>query len=188
MTAKVTKKVTKKAPQDRKPKTTGRTTQPRVKPEVTSASEWKKASEGRELELPSGNVCLARNPGLEAFIRQGFIPDSLLPLVNRALEGDEVGEQEARAAVQEDPENLEKMFATIDAVVLHCVIKPKVEPVPAQVRSEGGELADAPRNPDFLYVDDVDFQDKSFIFQWAVGGTHDLETFRRGQEAGLANL
>ncbi len=64
-----------------------------------------------------------------------------------------------------------------DAVLLHVVIEPHVLPVPPPEEA---------RDPDGLYVDDVDLEDKVFLFNWAVGGTADVEAFRKEQADNLA--
>lgn len=138
-------------------------------PEVTSAKAWKqKTSTGTPLVVPSGNTCLVRTPGMQVFIKQGLIPNSLMPIVQEAM-------NKGRAPKNMDfdtdknPELLNEMMDLMDAVTVYCVIEPKVEPAPA---------SEDQRDEDTLYVDEVDFNDKMFIFQFAVGGTSDLAKFR----------
>jgi hypothetical protein len=38
------------------------------------------------------------------------------------------------------------------------------------------------RDPELLYVDEVDEDDKNFIMSWAFGGTSDLEKFREAKD------
>ncbi len=141
-------------------------------PKPTPASQWKKASAGTPLQVPSGNTALVRSSGMQIFLTKGLIPNSLLPIVRQAMSGKQV---DLKAEdITED--QLADMVMLFDAIVVHCVIEPTVLPVPA----EGEE-----RDPEALYVDDVDFDDKMFIFQWVVGGTRDLEQFRKEQAAGV---
>lgn len=74
--------------------------------------------------------------------------------------------------------------------------KPVWEEIPQDERlsDEVPEEIDGEPNPLYrseedcpIYTDEVDQDDKTFIFQWAVGGTADLETFRREQAATLAS-
>lgn len=176
---------------------------------ATSAKEWKKKEEGYELEVPSGNTCLVRRPGPQVFMQAGNIPNSLLahilPLLEDAqkkgAEGDKTPLPEAALAemqkdILDDPQKLQDMFAMVDRVALQCVIEPVVLPVPLWTATdfEGqlcteemiGQQALSKKMADNLYVDDVDFEDKIYIFNFAVGGTADFERFRLGTETLVA--
>ena len=166
------------------------------KKKPTSAKQWKKAAGNTpvELELPSGNVCLARAPGMQAFVEAGLFPNSLLQVVTKALESGEteLDPEAMMKSIVGDGSDASAMVKNItqlaDKVVLHCVVEPKV--LPATVpdpREPGGlrVLSEAERDPEELYVDEVDFDDKLFIFNWAVGGTARLENFREGPQAGV---
>lgn len=147
---------------------------------VTPVSQWKKKTEPVPLDLPSGNTCLVQPVGMEAFIKQGFIPNSLLPIVQKSLAAgeagrpDEINAGEMMAEALQDPEKLRDIFDVADAVTVYCVVEPKVHPVPED---------DSSREEDKLYVDEIDFDDKMFIFQYAVGGSRDLEAFRAATAA-----
>lgn len=131
---------------------------------ATSANQWKKAT-AIELTLPSGNVALCRRPGLKAFIVSGKVPNTLMPMMKGALAGQKL--DPSKMEITEDM--VADMVQLLDIVVVDCVIEPNVRPVPV-----GG----AERDPEELYIDEVDDEDKNFIFQWAVGGTADIEKFR----------
>jgi hypothetical protein len=146
--------------------------------QVTSASAWRKAAtfEPAPLELPSGNVALVRVPGAQAFLTQGLIPNALLPLVQEVIERAEKGkkmtQKDQDKLLEEmirDPEKLNQVFEMADAVTLHCVVDPQLLPVPEENED---------RDPDSLYVDEIDTEDKLFIMQVAMGGSKDLERFR----------
>jgi len=146
------------------PKSQGsRTTQKKT----TSASDWKKKKNfGVELRVPSGNVCLVRPVGLEAFISQGLIPNALMPIIQESMKTGESPE------LTEDMVSAEMMAAMVklfDSVTVYVVQQPTVHPAP-----KPGEE----REEDLLYVDEVDLSDKMFIFNFAVGGTRSLEGFR----------
>jgi hypothetical protein len=154
--------------------------------QITSPTDWKTSGEselpaGLPLGLPSGNTCLVQPIGAEAFISNGLIPNNLLPIVadsiDRAIKGKEESEEEVNKRMMDlakEPGYLEAVFKMADDVTLFCVLSPKVEPVP--VIDESGEAPD--RDPEKLYVDQVDIDDKLFIMQFALGGTRDLERFR----------
>ena len=157
----------------------GRTTppKPKVSTTPTSASAWKaKSQEGTPLVVPSGNTCLVRAVGLQVFVRQGMIPNGLMPIVNDAIKKGQVPTDQ-EFDLEDNPEMIDEMMTLMDEVTVYCVVEPAVELVP--VDDEGNALHYSLRDPDTLYVDEVDFQDKVFIFQYAVGGTADLTKFRQ---------
>lgn len=147
---------------------------------TTSPKEWKGKRTALDLELPSGNVCKVQVVGAQAFLRAGTIPNSLLPIVTQALEQAQKGKTQKLDSeaimreVAQDPKKLTEIFEMADAVTVMTVIEPRVEPVP--VADESGEVPE--RDPELLYVDDVDDEDKFFIMQFAMGGSRDLERFR----------
>lgn len=160
---------------------------------VTPVSEWKSAkTKGHALKVPSGNVALVRNPGMQAFLRAGLIPNSLMPLVTEALERGKPPSPDVLGERLKNLEVIDDMMQAIDSVTIFCVIEPKVTAVPTELTVGGDQISipigDPRRNEDLLYVDEVDEEDKMFIFNWAVGGTRDLERFRQERENGMASI
>lgn len=171
----------------------------------------KSRPQGGELKVPSGNTCLVRKPeGLQAFMAKGMIPNTLLPIIKQALDGKETTGKELAEAATNDKEFLGALFDLADQVVVETVIEPEVTAVPVfgpEHVSEHCKKKDIgkPIPPghvlrhinencptieshneddcecDVLYVDEVDFMDRMFIFNYAVGGPKDLERFRDGQ-------
>ena len=148
--------------------------------QVTDVATWKKKhSQGGLVDLPSGNKCRLRNPGMQAFLKMGFIPDSLTGLVTKALKtGKEADEAEILEALS-DEQKMDELFDLYDRITIYCFVDPKVHEVPED---------DEDREDDKLYVDEIDFEDKVFIFQWAVGGTRDLHRFREQQNAAVERV
>ncbi len=140
---------------------------------VTEVSVWKKNTQGVELTVPSGNVALVRPVGMQVFIQKGMIPNSLMPIVKGALAK---GKVDKSFYDELDEKLLADVIELMDAITCYCVVEPKVIPAPPE---------DEERNPNLLYVDEVDMEDKTFIFQFAVGGTKDLESFRDKQDSEL---
>lgn len=151
--------------------------------QVTSPKDWKKKSTNRPLELPSGNTALVRAPGLQVFIEQGFIPNSLMPIVSKAIKK---GKPPKMDELTVSKETLTELVQMADEVCLYCVVEPPVNPVPKD--EEGNTIPSHKRDEDTLYVDEVDMEDKMFIFQFAMGGTANLERFRKGLEADMDPL
>jgi len=157
-------------------KTTGRTTPKGTQPRKgapsgpTSAAAWKsKSAEGTLLTVPSGNTCLVKPIGLAAFMKKGVIPNGLIPLIQDSIKKGGVPEDVNIESILEDEGKLQQILELADSICVDAVLDPKVAPAPA----EGED-----RDPNVLYVDEVDFNDKMFIFNFVVGGTADLEQFR----------
>jgi hypothetical protein len=142
-----------------------------VAQEPTSVSSWKKA--GHDFAVPSGNVCRVRRRSLDVFLKTGRIPNSLMPWVQKAIQG------KAETDINKEDLSIDQvkdMMEFIDIVVLDTVLEPKVYPVPP----DGEE-----RDPELLYVDEVDFDDKAAIFEFSVKG---VGRFKSGYEEPTAAM
>lgn len=144
---------------------------------ASPVSSWKQKTP--LLELPSGHRVEVFNPGLKTFLVNGSIPNSLMTLADKALKNGQPLEQDQLDALVNDPQKIADMLKMVDVIAMGVVINPKLHPVP-----ETG----ADRDPDLLYVDEMDDEDKLFIFQWATGGTRDLERFRSELAGSLAGF
>lgn len=144
---------------------------------TTQVKDWKgRANQSVELQMPSGNVALVRNPGMQAFLQAGIVPNELMPIIMDAIDDKKMPDLDE---MKGDPEKLVQILQLVDNILVYCVVEPPVSTVP-----EGGVT----RDPEQLYADEVDMEDKMFIFQFAVGGTKDLETFREQSTAGVESL
>lgn len=184
----------------------------------TSATEWKKNSAGIELRLPSDNVCLVKRPGLEKILATGVIPDELAGIAmdtikkaGPAVPQDHKKKGQQDAAAEIDPaifadafkstDDIFRLMDSFDRITEMCVLEPKVkwhkEP---RLDSDGHHLKDEEghklfdeidldaREDDVLYTDDVDLEDKMFIFNFVVGGSADVEQFREEFGDGMDSL
>lgn len=169
----------------------------RTRKSATAASAWKKDSQGVPLEVPSGHTALVRPVGMQVFMQRGMIPNVLMPIVQEGIKGKQVDPTEIMEGVDMDAIN--DMMKLMDDVVVFTVVDPKVWPVPKWTEKEAEEELCHPtdvgqakptedRDPDRLYVDEVEDDDKQFIFQFVVGGTRDVESFRKEQADALANV
>jgi hypothetical protein len=154
-----------------------------------------------DLELPSlnengeHNVCLVRRIGVQGLIKMNVLDsfDTLTNLVSGKIAEITSGDMNAgnlKTIAEASPE-LKQVLVLLDRITLATVVEPKVYPVPEGeseseiVNAEGrpvGVLVTG-RNPDRLYVDDVDLEDKLFIMQFVVGGSADLSEFRGATSA-----
>lgn len=157
-----------------------------AKASVTPVSGWKKKGDDAPgvailLPFPSGNTMRVRNRGFRSFIQAGIIPNSLLGVIEEALAK---GKEPDLGKLQKDDGTLElttidDMFTLMENVMIECSVEPKVHPLPEDPDERSDEL---------LYIDEIDEEDKLFLFQWVTGGTRDVERFRSEYAAHLATL
>jgi hypothetical protein len=160
----------------------GRTTPRKQDPtfsddEITDISEFKKDLLGVVMQLPSGRKMKIRNPGMSAFLSAGIIPNALLPIVQEGMKKGEINEKQLEQQALTDPTILADVQKLADNVATFCITMPKVHPIPTT--EDGSVVGFADRDQTKLYVDEISLEDKMFIFQYAVGGTRDLESFRK---------
>ncbi len=181
-----------KVPADRQPKKAAPRKTTSAPPEISTAKSFKK-SRGGVLELPSGHAVRARRIGLETFLEQGDVPNPLIPIVEEALEKGRGADP--RALMNADAENtidmkmVNDMLLMMNNVVCKAVTEPTIHNVPLD--DEGNKIPIGYRGDDedeTVYVDEIDYEDKMFIYQWVMGGTDDIATFRKEAEEGLAAL
>jgi hypothetical protein len=152
----------------------------------STTKTWKR-SKGEDLELPSGNIALVKRPGMLEFIKKGIVPDTLMPTVDEAVRKGKGLPPNQATDLLKDPAKLAAMEEMTDRVLCAVVVDPAVTFHKRQVEGNEDEWEDIPeedRDENLLYSDEVDLEDKMFIFQYAVGGTRDLERFR--EESGLS--
>lgn len=160
---------------------------------TTSASEWKAKGlrKGKEMVLPSGFTCIAGRVNLMVFMKTGKIPNSLRGMIDQAMEGKEVSQEDILDKLLSGDEKtlktFEDMMKMADAVVVDCMIEPKVLPAPENEEPMSKENPKG-RSDTLLHVDEMDEEDRMFVFNYAVGGTRDLETFRAGQDANVERV
>ena len=158
--------------------------------QASKAAEWKAASKPAPLELPSGHVALVKMPGLAKLLAEGLISDSLTPMAQKAIDSANgkkaVGMSDAEMEeMARDPQKLSAAFDTFDKVLCYSVVEPKVH----YYKDEDGVIIpEEDRDEDELYSDEVDLQDKIFVFTVVAGGSKDLEKFRSEFGESLDNL
>lgn len=182
---------------------------------VTKASEWqgRKQLSGQDLLLPSGNTALVRQMSPTAFLDAGFMPDPLSNIVRTAINTKQGLPPKVVNDLANDPKKLGAAMLTFDRVLTFVVMEPTILMPPTcdvVIDEESGKVCgtyindkvhqwgedpnnfhtyhEGPRDPETLYADEVDLQDKIFVFQWALGGTHDLEKFREQQRISMESL
>jgi hypothetical protein len=145
---------------------------------ISQIGDFKKRM-GGTMELPSGLVVKARNPGgLQAFMDGGIIPNNLMVIIKEALSKGKAPSVKDFMSTEGDldPEMLAAMDVMLDAVVVKVIVEPVILPRPK---------TEAERSDEQLYADELPQDDKQFLLQWVSGGTRDLEKFRQQQRIGL---
>ena len=177
----------------------------------TPADQWSGASAfaGHDLSLPSGNVARVRRISPSDFLSGGTIPDPLTDIIRRAIHTKKGLNPKELEKVAEDPTKLASALEMLDKTLCRVMVMPKVEMPPScdvavpdgicglyaneevhQNPTRTGHHAyhEGERQMGVLYADVIEMNDKMFIFQWAIGGTADLQQFRQELEAGVGSL
>jgi hypothetical protein len=142
--------------------------------EAMTPKQWKKDKKLKPVEMPSGNTGIIRRRPLQAFLKAGLIPNDLLPIIQEALKA---GKTEIKPEeIMQDDKKVVGVLELIDVVVVACMVEPEVLPAPVK---------ESERDEDLLYVDEIDWDDKQFIYTYAIGSVADLEAFREQQKANV---
>lgn len=159
-----------------------------VDPQSTYApNTWLSGGVGTAADLtcPSGQKCLAIRPGMEGLMKAGVLhnADSLSRIVNekhlKRVSGKSKEAEVDMSSLMGDSESLAEVVNVVDKIVCHIVVKPEIHRTPDDVTR---------RVPGVVYADMVDLEDKMFLFNYAVGGTSDLESFRQQFDESLGGL
>lgn len=160
---------------------------------------WGSQKKTVELETPSGQKCLVKKPDPQRLATLGIIDkvDTLTKLVDMKHVKRVKGKPSSApakvdaATISKNPKTMINMLELADRVVENVVLEPTVlrpivrdsDGTPLLKKNSNGEDVEIPlawkdRDEDQVYTDLIDFADRIFIFQHAVGGNPDLATFR----------
>lgn len=145
-----------------------------------------------DLEVPSGALCQVRRPGPMGLIEAGLLDN--IDILGSLIQTEHVDRVNGRAPASEeddrtkqlrqaqelmrDPAKLKAATSMIDKVLCHVVVQPEIHlPVPPEER-----------DPDKVYSDSVEWEDKMFIFDFVLGGAADIATFRQKQQEIMGDL
>lgn len=176
-------------PQDHKPK---------KNKSASSAAAFRKKSAAatQYTDLPSGNTVKVRPIPITDLLAENILPDALTAMVQEMLSKQdgtakpEVSQEEVHSLMA-SPQKIAEMFDIFDRVAAKVVVEPDCQYHRRLVEGSDTEWETIPeeeRDEEVLYADDMDFDDKSFLFQFAVGGTKDLERFRAGSVAAVGSM
>lgn len=168
------------------------------------------AGKTRELNLPSGEVCLVRNVSIEELMELGILDDmdSLSGIVQtehidrvagktkaqtlaESLAGLDASSPEGRAALLEivkDKERWTKLIAFVNKVALRAVVEPAVYDRDA---ADGVHAVHMPTH-DAVAIQEVDLTDRLAIMTAALSamraGVQAVEPFREGRPGDVADV
>lgn len=155
---------------------------------TSAAQQWRNKNKlVREIELPSGNTAQIKRIPITKFMSAGVIPDSLMPMVTAQLGKDQdkpakkgkASEEVDFKEIAKDPVKLAEMFLTIDKIAAMAFVEPQVK---LHLDDDGNEIPQSDRDEDFIYTDELDLDDKMLVFNYSVGGSEDVEPFRKGSK------
>lgn len=166
---------------------------------ISQVGDFKKRIGGM-IELPSGFIVKAKNPGgLRAFINTGLIPNSLMEIIQKGLDKGS-GKNITAEIIKDgkiDSQMLTDMMQMMDGIACKVIVEPRIYPTLTEtdlVEWNENNLDDQKdsvedlRSDEKLYADELPDDDKMFLFQWISGGTRDLHTFRQQHAAGVDAL
>jgi hypothetical protein len=138
----------------------------------------------QDLVLPSGQTVLVQRPGPQGLMQAGMLDDldmlsTILPKIMGGKGAKGKSKELDPTIIMKNPQMLAQAMKLMDRVLVHVVIKPELTPEP-------DDPTDKERGK--IYPSSVSMQDKTFIFNWAVGGTRDLERFREQYEESVAGV
>jgi hypothetical protein len=134
-----------------------------------------------DLDLPSGQKCLAQRPGPEGLMAAGLLDDldMLATVVPKIMGGKSTAKKFDPSVAMRNKEMLAQAVKLMNRVVVFVVVKPELTEEPDDPRDkERGKI----------YPSSVSMEDKMFLFNWAVGGTRDLARFRQELQESVADV
>lgn len=160
-------------------------------PEISTAAQWKtskRSSDASPLRVPSGNTALVRKVSVDKFLSSGWIPNPLLPIIQDMMRGRNSKTIADKAAT--DVQNILAMKQLMDRVVVECTEQPVVQPEPEcivchlavedevhhgvphmvdeEIATSAHEYEPAARDEELLYVDEIEWEDKTAVYEFAL--------------------
>ena len=155
-----------------------------------------------ELTLPSGQTCRAKRMSIEAMIQEGLLAnsDALTAVVGKHIQTvkGKKGKKSSPAPVQEvnpmslmkDPQAIKDIIGMVDQLLPHMIVSPVVMLHYSQTKvgkttvtkklsqSERDEICKENADKVIVFTDQIGFEDKMFLFDWAAGGVGVMLAFR----------
>lgn len=169
---------------------------------ASPASSFKR--KGKQVtELPSGLFVMMRRPGMEKFLASGYMPDKMAAIIREQINSKSTKPTRPEDILGDEGMSMDdvtEMMHAMDRITAYCITEPVVfwhmrpvveddKPVlDDKGRNKLEEIPEEDRDEEIVYTDDIDLEDKQFVFQYAVGGTPDLTRFREQSASVVAAL
>lgn len=145
-----------------------------TEPAITSASEWKTGKQGSVIELPSGkHARVKRTMSLMTMLKTGKIPNPLNAVFQEMISSGKASPDAAKL----DEGTLKELLKLADETVLKAMVEPRVEQKPEDWDDKHPDEQWQP-SEDAIDINDMDIEDRMYVFQFAQGAAADLATFR----------
>jgi hypothetical protein len=141
-----------------------------------TVADWKKLSAAKTIICPNGFAAVVQRRSLQVMWKLGMIPNDLMPFVQRSLSGRDVDDVKVSDL---EPKEFTAMIQLIDRVVIFNVVEPRINDIPDEEEE---------RDPDKLYIDEVDEGTKQFLYNYIMTGGEDLAPFRGEPEPDVGSL
>jgi hypothetical protein len=133
---------------------------------ATSAQEWKAVRrEGELIELPSGRMARLRPVALMELFKLGRIPNSLMKIVAQLTHSESV--EPMVGSIEKSIQSIEEFSKLLDLLTCSCFVEPRV------TEDDPGD--------DEIHVDDVTFEEKSFVLEYSQTPARAVRNFRLQQ-------
>lgn len=133
-----------------------------------------------DIECPSGQRCRARQLQIEDAMSLGILDslDVFTSAIMKDVEGEQKSDDTTIMDGLRDPERRANFFGTVNRVIAHTVVIPKV------VLLDDGNLPEGT-----IFANDIPFADKMHIFREVFTSRGDaLTSFRSGQEGDVVSV
>jgi hypothetical protein len=161
-----------------------------------------------DLELPSGQTCSAKKIGIEGLLDMGILAeaDSLTAMVQQHTRQVKGGNGTAdgvtidEASLIGDKDAIKAIIGLADKAMPVIVLDPPVHlhystrkvgktSVTKMLTPEDREkIREETGQPELVFTDQIGFEDKMFLFDWAVGGLKSFTSFRPGPQANVGSV
>jgi hypothetical protein len=160
-----------------------------------------------ELTLPSGQTCRAKKIGMEGLLEMGILDqaDSLTAMAEKHTSTQKKGGPDGptiakvnEAGIMADPEAMKAIIGLTDRALPIIVISPPValhysermvgKTKHTKMLNDDERALMRADKPNLVFTDQIGFDDKMFLFDWAAGGLSALVPFRGGSTTDVANV
>lgn len=146
--------------------------------------------DGAEKTMPSGQTCLVRkNVSYKDMVADGvlaegglaaefpeYAPDTKTTVDTSKPVGDQIDlhmdELDTPSLITQllsTPESTERLWSLINRIAQYTVLQPRLHTPP--------EDPEEARDPELIYIDYVELEDRAFLFNYALGGSDTVEGF-----------